>query len=221
MLKLLTTLLLAVLAVILIGAGVVYFGLINVAADNPHNPLVHTLLETARERSIAVRADSIEVPDLSDPELIRSGAGNYDAMCVICHLAPGVDSTELSQNLNPAPPNLADPNRTDDPAIDFWIIKHGIKATGMAAWGKSMADPSIWGLVALLEQLPSLTTMEYQALVSASGGHQHGDGETNLLDRSAQHTDTSDQHGGRNQDGSRQVAEPATSPKIQHHAGGS
>jgi hypothetical protein len=61
----------------------------------------------ARDRSIEVRARDIEVPNLKDETLIRAGAGNYNAMCIGCHLAPGVDKTELSQALYPAPPNLA------------------------------------------------------------------------------------------------------------------
>ncbi|WP_181295363.1 cytochrome c [Pseudomonas sp. Q2-TVG4-2] len=221
MLKTLTILLLAVLAIILAGAAVVYSGVINVAADHPHSSPVHALLEVARERSIAVRTEGIEVPDLSDPELIRSGAGNYDAMCVACHLAPGVAGTELSQNLNPAPPNLTNRNRPDDPASDFWVIKHGIKATGMPAWGKSMADPYIWGLVALLEQLPSLTAMDYRALVATSDGHQHGGGEMAPLDHNDEHTDTDDRPVGKDQADTDQKAEPATNPKGHHHADGS
>jgi mono/diheme cytochrome c family protein len=188
MLKTLTALLLAILAAILIGAGAVYVGAINVAADHPHSSPIHALLETVRQRSIAVRAEGIEVPDLSDPVLIRSGASNYNAMCVACHLAPGVDGTELSQNLNPTPPNLTDPNRPGTPASDFWVIKHGIRATGMPAWGKSMTDPYIWGLVALLEQLPSLTAMEYRALVAISDGDQPGIGEMDPLNNTRDNT---------------------------------
>ena len=58
------------------------------------------------------------------------------------------------------------------------MIKHGIKATGMPAWGKSMEDEYIWGLVAFVQQLPKLDTEAYQALVASSGGHSHGGGET-------------------------------------------
>ncbi|NKQ09734.1 c-type cytochrome [Pseudomonas sp. SST3] len=221
MLKTLVTLLLAVLAIVLIGTAVVYSGVINVAADDPHSSPVHALLEVARERSIAVRAEGIEVPDLNDPELIRSGAGNYDAMCVACHLAPGVAGTELNQNLNPAPPDLTNRDRPDDPASDFWVIKHGIKATGMPAWGKSVADPYIWGLVALLEQLPSLTAMDYRALVATSDGHQHGGGEMAPLDHNDEHPDTDDRPAGKDQADTHQKAEPATNPEGHHRADGS
>ncbi|WP_313088089.1 cytochrome c [Pseudomonas sp.] len=176
MLKTLTTLLLTLLVLAVLGGAAVYLGVVNVGADKPHGAVLGGLLAFARDRSVEVRAARIEVPDLSDPELIRSGAGNYDAMCTSCHLAPGLEGTELSQNLNPAPPNLTDANRKHEPAEDFWVIKHGIQATGMPAWGRSMSDPYVWGLVALLEQLPALTAREYRALVATSGGHAHDGG---------------------------------------------
>lgn len=175
MFKILMTLLLTALALLVIGAGIVFSGVINVGADAPQADTIHFLLETTRHRSIAVRAKGIEVPDLSDTDLIRSGTGNYDAMCAACHLAPGIAPTELSEHLNPAPPDLTDANRKHEPARDFWTIKHGIRGTAMPAWGKALNDEELWGLVALLEQLPALTPMEYRSLVLASDGHQHGE----------------------------------------------
>ena len=163
---------------LLIVAGVVFTGLVNVAADDPHTGAVHAFLETARNRSIMVRAEDIAVPALDDEGQISAGAGNYDSMCAGCHLAPGMAETELSNGLYPAPPSLAEAGLYDDPAKTFWVIKHGIKATGMPAWGKSMADPYIWGMVAFLQKLPKLDEGAYRALVASSGGHQHGGGET-------------------------------------------
>ncbi|MCY1287297.1 Cytochrome C oxidase, cbb3-type, subunit III [compost metagenome] len=171
-------------AAVLAGA---YFGLVNVGADDPHLPAVHAFLAMARERSIEVRSRDIPVPDLSDEALIRSGAGNYNAMCIGCHLAPGVAQTELSQALYPAPPNLARNGADGNPAATFWVIKHGIKASGMPAWGKSMSDEYIWGMVAFLKVLPELDAQRYRALVDSSAGHQHGGGESAMHDHEGQH----------------------------------
>lgn len=168
-------------------ASVAYVGLINVGADDPHWKPVHVFLNFVRERSIAVRARDIQVPALDDQTLITAGAGNYNAMCIGCHLAPGVEATELSQSLYPAPPNLAVEGAPADPAISFWIVKHGIKATGMPAWGKSMGDEYLWGLVAFLQQLPRLDAAGYKALVATSAGHQHGGGESMMHDHEGQH----------------------------------
>lgn len=157
-------------------AGVVWSGVYNVAADDLHTRPVHALLQTVRERSIRARSSRLEVPALADEARITQGAGNYNAMCMGCHLAPGMADTEMSKGLNPSPPNLT--KATVDAAAAFWVIKHGIKASGMPAWGKSMEDQYIWNMVAFLQQLPKMTPEEYEATVARSGGHSHGGGET-------------------------------------------
>jgi len=168
----------AIVLMVLLGLGalIVGAGLYNVAADEAHSPLVYRFLETTRERSIAVRARVLKVPNLEDAASVRRGAGNYDAMCVSCHLAPGKDESEISVGLYPAPPNLT--KVTDvEPAEAFWVIKHGIKASGMPAWGKRMEDLYIWDVVAFLTKLPALSAEQYAQEVAASGGHSHGGGE--------------------------------------------
>jgi mono/diheme cytochrome c family protein len=162
-----------VIAVAAVAALLAWSGAYNVAADEPHWPLIERLMETVRDRSAAVRASGTVVPDLDDESLIRTGAGNYEAMCADCHLQPGVAKTELSFGLYPAPPQFAK-ERPDDPAAAFWVIKHGLKMSGMPAWGKSMNDESIWGMVAFLRKLPDLSPTRYRELVATSSGHSHG-----------------------------------------------
>ena len=157
-------------------AGFVWSGVYNIGADDQHTRPVYALMQTMRERSIEARASKLQVPDLKDPGRIQQGAGNYNAMCMGCHLAPGMEGTELSRGLYPAPPNLT--KATVDAAKAFWVIKHGIKASGMPAWGRSMQDDYIWNMVAFLQQLPGMDAARYQALVASSGGHEHGGGET-------------------------------------------
>ena len=182
---LLAGLILAMVAII--AAGAIWSGVYNVAADTPHSSAVYTLLDVARQRSVSTRARTLQVPEgLSSEDRVRQGSGNYDAMCVACHLAPGISQTELSLGLYPTPPNLT--ATTVDPAEAFWVIKHGIKASGMPAWGLSMDDEYIWNMVAFLQQLPQLDAPAYRTLVASSGGHSHGGGETNL------HGDKHDDH---------------------------
>ena len=147
---------------------IVYLGLYNIAADTPHTQPVYWLLESARERSIAVRAADIVVPsDLSDPKRVQSGAGQYAEMCSSCHLAPGMKRTEISQGLYPRAPEL---RRGSDltPAEEFWVVKHGVKLTGMPAWGVTHDDQILWDVVAFLRKLPELTPEQYQALVKSA-----------------------------------------------------
>jgi mono/diheme cytochrome c family protein len=160
--------------------GLVYSGAYNMAADEPHWAATEELLEALRERSVAVRSRNVAVPaDLGDVARVRRGAGNYDAMCVGCHLKPGLNDSEIRKGLYPQPPDLTrvptdgmDPSRSA--ARRFWIIKHGIKASGMPAWSRSgVDDATIWDMVALLQKLPEQSPADYAAVVAASAGHTH------------------------------------------------
>jgi mono/diheme cytochrome c family protein len=155
-------------------------GAYDVAADTPHWPATYRLIDFARTRSVAARAADVVVPDLGDAALLRSGAGNYAAMCVSCHLSPDdPEETELSLSLYPRPPRW-DALGNVEPRIAFWTIKHGIKASGMPAWGRSMDDRYLWGMVAFLRQLPGMSAERYRAAIAASPGHSHGGGETDV-----------------------------------------
>jgi len=162
------------------GAIVYYGGFIDVSADTPHEAIVFNFIQDARERAIKRSARGITPPaDLSDPERAERGAGNYQAMCVNCHLSPGMPNSELRQGLYPTPPDMTknpierNPSSAES-ARRFWVIKHGIKASAMPAWSKGgMEDSAIWDLTAFLSRLPALSREQYQSMVAASHGHSH------------------------------------------------
>ncbi|HQW07798.1 MAG TPA: c-type cytochrome [Steroidobacteraceae bacterium] len=156
-------------------AAFAWSGAYGIGADEPHSRPVSALLASVRDRAVRARAAKLVVPaDLSSEARIRQGAGNYDAMCATCHLSPGSSGSELNRGLYPAPPRL-DAVKVDA-AQAFWVVKHGIKASGMPAWGKSMSDEYIWNMVAFVGALPGLDAGRYRTLVAESGGHSH-DGE--------------------------------------------
>src|SRR6188472_4154221 len=78
-------------AVVLLAAAVVaiYEGLYNIAADVPHTQPVYWLLETARERSVAVRARDIVVPnDLDDANRFPKRRANMRKCAAAVTLRP-------------------------------------------------------------------------------------------------------------------------------------
>jgi mono/diheme cytochrome c family protein len=178
-------------AVLLILAGfaalLIYTGAYNIAADAPHLAPVYSLLNAVRQRSIAVRAAGIAVPvDLGDSKRIAAGAGLYNEMCSGCHLGPGLERSEISQGLYPRAPELAR-GLAATPAEEFWAIKHGIKMTGMAAWGPTHNDTLIWDMVAFLQKFPGMTAAQYQQTVK-SAPQDHDDMMKDMkMDVSADH----------------------------------
>lgn len=163
-----------ILAVVLLAACAVAFvrmGVYNVAADEEHMPLVRSVIASIRVAGVERRARPLVVPELSAAARIASGAREYDEMCAGCHRAPGRGISDLQRGLNPQPPDLT---RLEiaDPRQAFWVIKHGIRMSGMPAWGKSHGDDTIWDIVAFLHRLPGLSPAQYRRLVgTADGGH--------------------------------------------------
>lgn len=159
-------------------AGLALFiasGTYAISADTPHWPITRALLEWTRERAVARAAADIQVPDLSAESRRIQGARDYAAMCAQCHLAPGMDKSALRQGLNPMPPDLA--KHQVDPARAFWIVKHGIKMTGMPAWGQTHDDESLWNIVAFLLVMPDTSAEQYRKWSGSNdaGAPSHGD----------------------------------------------
>lgn len=81
----------------------------------------------------------------------------------------------------PKPPPLTGASKRFTPGELFWILKYGIKMTGMPAWGDH-SDDDLWNAAAFLEKLPDMTPDDYQrlkAVAEAAGGH-HVHGTTDM-----------------------------------------
>ena len=108
------------------------------------------------------------MPPLADPALVARGRALHDAHCVRCHGAPGVAPEPFALGLMPPPANLAYTAREWPPAELFWVVKHGIKMTGMPAWEFRLADDDSVGVVAYLVQLPGESPAQYRATAPAA-----------------------------------------------------
>lgn len=177
---------LAVAAVIAVPT-VVYSGLFNVAATWEDSPPIAWLLHSTYANSVAARSDEIRVPEnLGSREQMLQGARSFVAMCSGCHTPPGQSATPVAQGLNPPPPDLAEiiPHRT--PVEAFWVIKNGVRMTGMAAFGPTHKDDELWALTAFLQEMSDATPEAYNTLVAQAKrtapadddhNHRHGNEE--------------------------------------------
>jgi mono/diheme cytochrome c family protein len=176
--------LLGLLLVILAAALLFIFsGVYDVAASNPDAGLIAWALKTTQERSVHRGYESLEgkvqIPKLDDPQRIQTGFVHYHEMCVTCHAGPGVEVSEIGMGLNPFPPELAK-GGADEPLETFWIVKNGIKMTGMPSFGATHTDEEIWAIVAFVNRLSKLSPEAYQAMVKQAGLGEPGEepGET-------------------------------------------
>lgn len=151
-----------------VGAAlVVFLGLFDVSARKGHLPGVSWVLHTTFHNAVELRAPPAgAVPDLSDPDLVALGARHYDGACRTCHAAPGETRTATIRAMLPAPPPIRQAVADWEPQHLFWIVKHGVKMSGMPAWPTEKRDDDVWPVVAFLTRVPGMTLPEYEDLVA-------------------------------------------------------
>jgi cytochrome c553 len=67
--------------------------------------------------------------------------------------------------MTPHPPNLLPVVAELDPDELFYVVKHGVKFTGMPAWPTQQRDDEVWAMVAFLLDFPKLDVMSYRQLI--------------------------------------------------------
>lgn len=146
------------------GAAAVYSGVYDISATDQHTAPVYWLMETAMRRSVKARAKAIAVPPLTDRALIARGFRRYREHCVQCHGAPGVAPIDAAKGMTPVPASLMETGRHWPSAEIYWVVKHGIKMTGMPAWEYRLSDDDLWATVAFVKELPRLSPLQYRRL---------------------------------------------------------
>jgi mono/diheme cytochrome c family protein len=183
----LMTLLVAAFLTVVAAAAVIYSGAYDVSASTPHGAFSRWLMETTMRSSVERRADGIDVPELGDESFALAGVNDFEEMCVQCHGAPGKEPGAAGQGLNPPAPDLAESAKEMSAAELFWVTRHGIRMTGMPAWGSTHTDDELWPVVALMTRLPELDAVAYQDLLSRAEGFGHHRG--NATDEDHAHGD--------------------------------
>ncbi|MEJ8568843.1 c-type cytochrome [Elongatibacter sediminis] len=192
--KIITTLLITSVVFIVGALGLAYSGMVDVSASSPHSGFINWFLSTTSHASIERRAKSVVVPDLSGKSLAQAGVNDFEAMCSGCHGAPGKNPEAMGQGLNPAAPDLAEVAARNTPAELFWATKHGIRMTGMPAWGATHKDAEIWPVVAFMMKLPTLDAESYQAFLDDAKGKGHHDSDDGHNDHVEADASSDDHH---------------------------
>ncbi len=145
-------------------------GIYNVAASRPHFEITRLLLQFSLERSVSTHSwfESSSKPYLDDPDLIRLGAGHFVRGCAFCHGAPGEPRNYAANFMQPEPPALSLAATEWSDKELFWIVRHGLKYTGMPGWPAIERTDEIWAVIAFLRQLPGMSPAQYRELATGT-----------------------------------------------------
>ncbi|MBI4476826.1 MAG: c-type cytochrome [Acidobacteria bacterium] len=121
---------------------------------------VETIIaRTARRLATPAGARDARNPVAFSSDVWAEARAHFADHCAICHANDGSGQTEIGQNLYPKAPDMrrADTQRLSDGEV-YWIIRNGVRMTGMPAWGEAAGDDlESWKLVHFIRRLSELT----------------------------------------------------------------
>jgi cytochrome c553 len=139
-------------------------GIMPIKASSGHWAITAWFLNFAMRRSVVTHSLGTKPPQLDDPGLVVKGATHYELGCRPCHGGPHLPQPVIAAQMTPHPPHLPPEIPKWEAAELFYIVKHGVKFTGMPAWPAQQRDDEVWAVVAFLLKLPKLSADEYHKL---------------------------------------------------------
>jgi len=141
----------------IIGLAVFKFGIVPVNADVPPSALESRFIPAVLHASVAHRAGEFQNSAPATDDNVIAGREIYKEMCARCHGLPGKGPSVLGASFYPPAPQFAVQRPGYSDGESFWIVKHGIRNTGMPAWGRLLSDEDIWQVVTVLRNIESLS----------------------------------------------------------------
>jgi mono/diheme cytochrome c family protein len=164
---------LATLAVLAVGAfGYLRLGLAEARADFPPPKWESYLMGTAVHAS--VRREAPEFPNPVEPtdENLIAGGKIYLSGCAGCHGTPGKPENGGGADLYPPIPELPVVGTEYSEAQIYWVVKHGIRRSGMFANGNWMKDKEMWTVAAFIKRIKALPAHVQEELAKKPAGGQ-------------------------------------------------
>jgi mono/diheme cytochrome c family protein len=148
---------LAILIALALAAVVAIVGVNQIRLDALQEPgQVETFLATVVKQLLVRRSSREGIPPAPTnlQESIAEGDKLYGIDCSMCHGPDGHTLSDSGRWMYPRASDLTSPlvQRYSDRGL-FWIVKNGIRLSGMPAFGTVESDEHIWNLVHYLRTM--------------------------------------------------------------------
>jgi mono/diheme cytochrome c family protein len=159
---------LVALLVLIIAAAAVMLSVAirdGISARTKPTAVEELLSRSVRHLAIPVSARNRRNPVPLTAAVLKEGRDHFADHCSMCHANDGSGDTEMGPNLYPRVTDLRSPrtqNLSDGEL--FYIIRHGVRLTGMPAWGGVHDDEDNWKLVHFIRHLPKITPAELEEM---------------------------------------------------------
>ena len=147
----------AIATLIATGYFLVTTGALPAGQDSKPGGLEKWAAKTSLQATMRREAQGLKSPLQPTDDNLTAGIALYRAHCQACHGGPDGGVSSLAKGLTPNPPQLAKDGVEDDPEGEtYWKIAHGIRFTGMPAFGETLSGSEMWQIALLAKHMDSL-----------------------------------------------------------------
>jgi thiosulfate dehydrogenase len=154
--KIILGILLAVAIVGITFLGLALLGFLPTKANRKPPEWESHLAMSALDNSVDRHAPRVNNPLPPTDENLITGMKIYTMNCAGCHGGIDRKPVEFGRSFYPPAPNLILEPDTDPEWHIFYIVKNGVRYTGMAAWDKTLSEPDMWKVTAFLSRIEKL-----------------------------------------------------------------
>ena len=153
----------AVVVLLIGGLGLALLGLLPTRANSAPPKWERHIAMSALDNSVDRHAPRVNSPVPPTDENLIDGLKIYTMNCALCHGGIDRQPSTLAKSFYPPAPNLILHPPDDEEWHVFYVIRNGVRYTGMPAWDKTLSDPDIWKLTAFLTRVEKLppTVQDY------------------------------------------------------------
>jgi mono/diheme cytochrome c family protein len=145
------------LLVLLIGGlGLALLGFLPTRANVAPPEMERHIAMSALDNSVERHAPRLNNPVPPTDENLIEGMKIFVMNCALCHGGIDRQPSALEKSFYPPPPNFI-LHPPDDPEWHlFYVIRTGVRYTGMPAWDKALSEPAMWKVTAFLTRVDKL-----------------------------------------------------------------
>lgn len=144
-------------------------GLFPIGADNPPGALERRMANMAVDAYVEGHAPKQENPVPLTAATLADGARIYEMHCALCHGGAAARISPMRAKFSPPVPQLVNHVPGDPDANFYWVVKHGIRMTGMPSWDGILTDNQVWTVVAFIKHSDKLPPEAEAAWKEAAG----------------------------------------------------
>lgn len=158
-----------ILVLLIGGLGLALLGFLPTRANSAPPKFESHIAMSALDNSVDRHAARVVNPVPATDENLIDGMKVYTMNCAVCHGGVDRQVAVLGKSFYPPAPSLILHPPDDSEWHLYYVIRNGVRYTGMPAWDKTLTEPEMWKVTAFLTRIDKLPPAVQEFWKKSSG----------------------------------------------------